>query len=149
MGAGALAGCGGTPAETSGTTPTTTSAPGTTQPPGSTPGGSPSGSVTGGSTGQAPAGVPVKKADVPVGGGTIRPDDDIVVTQPTEGEFHAFSATCTHQQCPLAAVRDGKIECDCHGSKFGLTDGEPEGGPARAPLAKKTVTQQGDSVYVS
>lgn len=134
VGAGALAACGG-PAATTSSPPQTSAA---------SPGGTP---ATGG-TGQ-PAGVKVAKADVPVGGGKLLPDDNLVVTQPTTGQFHAFSGTCTHQQCPLAAVRDGAIVCDCHGSKFSLTDGAPQTGPARSPLDTKTVTAQGEDLFIS
>ena len=38
----------------------------------------------------------ISATDVPVGGGTVLPDEKIVVTQPREGDFKAFSAICTH-----------------------------------------------------
>ncbi|HYF74354.1 MAG TPA: Rieske (2Fe-2S) protein, partial [Nocardioides sp.] len=75
-------------------------------------------------------------ADVPVGGGVIYADQKIVVTQPTEGEFQAFSSICTHQNCPVTAVKDGTINCTCHGSKFSIEDGSVATGPATKPLAK-------------
>lgn len=40
----------------------------------------------------APSGPSVATADVPVGGGVILDDAKYVVTQPTEGEFKAFSS---------------------------------------------------------
>src|SRR5215472_12634585 len=57
---------------------------------------------------------PIKVADIPVGGGAIFADQDVVVTQPVAGQFKAFSATCTHQACLVASVAQGKIICPCH-----------------------------------
>ena len=58
-------------------------------------------------------------------------DKDVVVTQPTAGEFKAFSATCTHQGCKVKSVADGVIVCPCHGSKFAIADGSVAAGPAK------------------
>src|SRR5258706_16467905 len=46
----------------------------------------------------------IKAADIPVGGGKIFPDAQIVVTQPTTGTFKAFTAVCTHQGCVVGKV---------------------------------------------
>lgn len=73
-------------------------------------------------------------SDIPVGGGTIFPDEKVVVTQPTQGDFKAFSAVCTHAGCPVATVADGTIQCPCHGSRFSIEDGAVEDGPAPDPL---------------
>jgi len=73
---------------------------------------------------------------VPVGGGTIYEKQKIVVTQPTKGEWHAFSAVCTHQDCLLADCEGGVINCGCHVSSFSLTDGSPLQGPATVALPK-------------
>ena len=59
-------------------------------------------------------------SEVPVGGGVILEDADYVVTQPTKGEFKAFSKICTHQGCPVAEVTGGNINCKCHGSQFSV-----------------------------
>lgn len=95
----------------------------------------------------AGAGLPV--STVPVGGGRILADEQIVVTQPTEGEFRAFSAVCTHQGCPVSSVSDGTINCPCHGSMFSIEDGTVVEGPASSPLAKKQVTVKGTRITVS
>lgn len=79
-------------------------------------------------------------ADIEVGGGRIFPEDNVVVTQPEEGVFKAFDATCTHQQCQVTRVSDGAIGCSCHGSRFSITDGAVEGGPARSPLPEVPIT---------
>ncbi|MEU6807313.1 Rieske (2Fe-2S) protein, partial [Streptomyces neyagawaensis] len=73
-------------------------------------------------------------ADIPVGGGKIFKDEKVVVTQPQEGDFKAFSAVCTHRACLVTTVEDGTINCPCHGSKFSVTDGAVENGPAQRPL---------------
>ena len=103
------------------------------------------------SGGTTPAGDSIPTSDIPVGGGAIYPDAKLVVTQPTAGEFKAFSAVCTHQACLVTKVDDGTIDCTCHGSKYSITDGSVEGGPAPKPLPEKTVTVSaaGDSLTVS
>lgn len=93
-------------------------------------------------------GTTVAAADVPVGGGTVLTDAGVVVTQPAEGEFKAFSYTCTHQGCPVSEVSDGGILCPCHGSRFSVEDGSVLDGPAESPLKAKTVSVAGDQVTV-
>jgi nitrite reductase/ring-hydroxylating ferredoxin subunit len=88
-------------------------------------------------------------ADIPVGGGVIFAEQDIVVTQPVAGEFKAFSATCTHMGCSVAEVVDGTINCPCHGSRFAVADGAPTAGPASRPLPEKAVAVQGGSVVLA
>jgi Rieske Fe-S protein len=66
---------------------------------------------------------PIKVSDVAVGGGVILANQNLVVTQPQEGQFQAFSATCTHQSCVVANISDGKINCTCHGSQYNIADG--------------------------
>jgi Rieske Fe-S protein len=89
----------------------------------------------------------IASADVPVGGGVILPDVQLVVTQPTAGVFKGFSFICTHAGCPVTAVQDGSIICPCHGSHFSITTGEPApGSPATRPLAAQAVTEQNGEV---
>ena len=104
------------------------------------------------STGQASAGAdsqnPValgKAADVPVGSGKIF--GDVLVTQPTAGDFRGFSARCTHAGCKVSAISGGTIGCPCHGSAFAL-DGSVTKGPAKRPLEAKSVRVQGDSIVL-
>jgi Rieske Fe-S protein len=91
----------------------------------------------------------IKVSDVAVGGGVILKEQNLVVTQPQAGEFQAFSATCTHQNCVVANISDGKINCTCHGSQFNVADGSVARGPATRPLTKKNVTVNGDTLTVS
>ena len=91
----------------------------------------------------------ISKATIPVGGGTIFADQKVVVTQPTSGDFKAFSAVCTHQNCVVSGVADGTINCACHGSKYDITTGAVKQGPATKPLPEKTITASGDGITVS
>ncbi|MFF7858504.1 Rieske 2Fe-2S domain-containing protein [Streptomyces sp. NPDC007904] len=84
--------------------------------------------------------------DIPVGGGTVLRDEKIVVTQPEEGDFRAFSAICTHQHCVVAEVSGGTINCACHGSRFRIADGSVEKGPATGPLPEEPITVRGNSI---
>ncbi len=88
-------------------------------------------------------------ADIPVGGGKVFADKQVVVTQPAAGTFAAFSAVCTHQGCTVDAVADGTINCPCHGSKFKIDDGSVANGPASQPLPKKAVTVTGGKVTLA
>ncbi|HEX6151614.1 Rieske (2Fe-2S) protein [Nocardioides sp.] len=94
-------------------------------------------------------------ADVPVGGGTILPDQKVVVTQPTAGDFKAFTAVCTHQGCLVGQVTDGTIQCPCHGSQFSIEDGSNVVGPSGSEagsvsdLAAVDITVEGDAIRLS
>lgn len=85
-------------------------------------------------------------SEIPVGGGKVFPDQKIVVTQPSSGQFKGFSAVCTHQSCVVADVGNGTINCGCHGSKFKIADGSVANGPASSPLAAAEITVQGGKI---
>lgn len=87
-----------------------------------------------------------KAADIPVGSGKIFAKKGVVVTQPTAGTFKAFSTKCTHQGCPVTKIKDGTINCECHGSKFKIDDGSVADGPASKPLAAKKISVEGDAI---
>jgi Rieske Fe-S protein len=91
----------------------------------------------------------IKAADVPVRGGTVIDSLKVVVTQPTEGDFKAFSAVCPHQGCTVAGVADNVINCACHGSQFDAATGAVTKGPANTGLEAKQVTVDGDGLTVS
>jgi Rieske Fe-S protein len=93
------------------------------------------------------AGSTIAKSDIPVGGGKIFPDLQTVVTQPNAGDFKAFTSVCTHQGCTVAEVVQ-TINCNCHGSKFSISDGSVVTGPATAPLAAKQVTANGNNLTI-
>ena len=106
-------------------------------------------SPTASETAAAPSGPSVATSEVPVGGGVILEDADYVITQPTAGEFKAFSKICTHQQCPVGSVEGGTINCPCHGSKYSIEDGSVVNPPAPQPLAEAQVTVSGGQVVVN
>ncbi|QIK66327.1 Rieske (2Fe-2S) protein [Nocardioides sp. HDW12B] len=94
----------------------------------------------------------VAAADVPVGGGVVLSDLNIVVTQPKKGEFRAFDSRCTHQNGTLSEPQDGIMTCPLHGSQFSV-EGEnlvgPNGEPAGSTPDLDTVdveVQGGDVV---
>jgi nitrite reductase/ring-hydroxylating ferredoxin subunit len=110
--------------------------------------------TSGGSSGGASQGSgggerTIATSDVPVGGGKILTAQQVVVTQPTKGDFKAFTAICTHQGCLVTRVQGGEIICPCHGSQFSIKDGSPTSGPAQSALASKKVSVEGDQISVS
>ncbi|WP_430791518.1 Rieske (2Fe-2S) protein [Actinoplanes sp. G11-F43] len=104
------------------------------------------GPAGGGSTGGGGT-VLVAAADVEVGGGVIL--DELVVTQPAEGSFKAFSNVCTHQGCKVSEIKNGSIICKCHNSLFSIQDGAPTSGPAKAPLAVTAIDVDGDNIVTA
>lgn len=113
-------------------------------------GGGDSGSSAGASTPTPKTGSALAAtADVPVGGGLILTDQQLVITQPTEGEFKAFSAVCTHEGNTVTGVEDNVIECSFHNSSFSAETGEVEGGPARTALAEVGVKVQGADIVAA
>ena len=143
MGAGAvgatavLAACG---TDSSGTNPNGTDFNNDPVPAGST-------AANGTSSGGGNGNVLVATSKVAVGGGVIL--DDLVVTQPAEGTFKAFSNICTHQQCKVTEIKNGQIVCRCHNSLFSIEDGAPTSGPAGSPLAETKVDVDGDNVVTA
>ena len=62
------------------------------------------------------------------------------------GDFVAYSAICTHQQCTVA-YKGGKMACPCHGSVYDPANGaEVLAGPAPSPLPEIPVKVEGGEV---
>ena len=85
----------------------------------------------------------------PVGGGKVIDAIKVVITQPTAGDFKAFSAVCTHQGCTVSSVSGGTINCACHGSTFDIATGAVTSGPATKALPAKTVTVGADGITIT
>jgi nitrite reductase/ring-hydroxylating ferredoxin subunit len=85
---------------------------------------------------------------IPVGSGTIFTGPKVVVTQPTAGEFKAFSAICTHMGCIVSQVANGTIDCPCHGSQYSIATGAVVGGPAPMPLPAENIKVSGGSIFL-
>jgi Rieske Fe-S protein len=141
--AGVLAACGGGDDTTSGDGAVQTSAATEPTPAESEPAEPSESPAEGSATGV------VAVADVPVGGGVIIAAEQVVVTQPAEGDFKAFGSTCTHQGCQVGEVADGEIKCPCHGSRYSIEDGSVVGGPAPEPLPEVGVAVEGDQVVLT
>jgi Rieske Fe-S protein len=106
-----------------------------------------SGSAGPGSTPSPVSGIPT--SGIPVGGGEILPNAAVVVTQPVQGTFKAFSAICPHEGCVVSEVVKNTIVCPCHGSTFDATSGDRLSGPAQTGLTRLTVTESGTTLAVS
>ncbi|ARX82478.1 iron sulfur protein [Streptomyces alboflavus] len=120
------------------------------EPPPSSPAASRSGGSPGKGGGAPPKGpVLARTSDIPVGGGKVFKDEKVVVTQPAEGDFKAFSAVCTHSGCTVRDVDDGTVNCPCHGSRFRVADGSVAGGPAPRPLPPRGIDVTGNSIRLT
>ena len=102
----------------------------------------------GGSTAGAQGSALTATSEIPVGSGMIFPEPQVVVTQPTAGEFKAFSAVCTHMGCIVNQISNGTIDCPCHGSQYSITTGDVVSGPAPRPLPAKQIKVTGDSIFL-
>ena len=72
-----------------------------------------------------------------------------VLVRLSSGEFMAYSAVCTHQQCTVA-YQNGKLVCPCHGSVFDPTAGAAvETGPATRPLPEVEVDVRDGKIFLA
>ena len=72
-----------------------------------------------------------------------------ILIRTQEGDFRAFSATCTHLECTVQYRDDlQRMWCACHGGQFDL-NGINVAGPPPRPLEQYTVNVAGDDVFVS
>jgi len=60
----------------------------------------------------------------------------VIVSQPSAGEYKAFSTVCTHQGCQVQVQDSNRIVCLVHG-------------PAESPLASYPVQEKGGKLFVS
>jgi Rieske Fe-S protein len=119
---------------------------------GATPAATGAASATGGAagagSGSGASDVLATTSEIPVGGGKIIAAKTVVVTQPTSGDFKAFSAVCTHMGCIVSKIANGTIDCPCHGSQYSIKNGAVVAGPAPAPLPAKVIKLSGDDIIL-
>lgn len=97
----------------------------------------------------AASGKLIATSKVPVGGGVVLPKRKVVVTQPTAGVFHVFSATCTHLGCLVNRVSDQVIQCPCHGSEFAISTGAVVEGPAASSLPARSFKIKKGKIFLT
>ena len=141
--ASAITACG---AGTSSSTPAAGNAAGTTGGAGTA---APASSAAAGGAGSSSAANGLAATSkIPVGSGMIFSGQQVVVTQPTAGEFKAFSAVCTHMGCIVNQISNQTIDCPCHGSQYSITTGAVVAGPAPRPLPAKQIKVSGGSIFL-
>jgi Rieske Fe-S protein len=134
-------GAGASSSSTASGTATTQAATGTTP-------AAPASSAAGGASSSAAGNALTATSKIPVGSGMIFPEPQVVVTQPSAGEFKAFSAVCTHMGCIVNQISNGTIDCPCHGSQYSIATGDVVSGPAPRPLPAKQIKVTGDSIFL-
>ena len=91
----------------------------------------------------APPKQTIDAKDVPVGSAVIV--GNFIITQPTSGVYHAYSATCPHQGAKISQVNGDTVTCTNHNSVFSITDGTPVSGPSRAGLMEAKLKTDGNN----
>jgi len=140
--AGAVSACSSGGSSSSASPPATA-----TVPPATGAASAPSTAAGGGST-AAQGSALTSTSEIPVGSGKIFASEKVVVTQPNANEFKAFSAVCTHMGCIVSTISGGTIDCPCHGSKYSISTGAVEGGPAPSPLAAQPIKVSGSNIFL-
>ncbi len=77
--------------------------------------------------------------DLKPGQGKVLEDKRMALYRDEQGELHALSSICTHEECNVEWNSSDKTwDCPCHGSRF-TADGHVMNGPAAEPLPKVDV----------
>jgi len=100
------------------------------------------------SSGGTSAAALASTGQIPEGSGMIFTAKQVVVTQPTAGEYKAFSAVWTHMGCIVSQISNGTIDCPCHGSQYSIATGAVVAGPAPRPLPAKLIKVTGESIFL-
>lgn len=91
-------------------------------------------------------------ADIPPGTGKNFKFGSIpaVITHTKDGEFHAFSAICSHLGCTVQFRPDHQqIWCACHGGCYDPSSGKNIAGPPPKPLKALKATLTDGKIVVS
>ena len=103
----------------------------------------------GGAEKQASGGQALARASEVGPGSAVKFEDSgspAVLVHLESGDFVAYSAVCTHQQCTVA-YKNGQLACPCHGSVFDPANGaQVVNGPAQRPLPEIPVEVRGGEV---
>jgi 3-phenylpropionate/trans-cinnamate dioxygenase ferredoxin subunit len=77
-------------------------------------------------------------------------EEDIVITK-LDGKIYAFQDRCTHDAFKLSEgeIKDGKIKCPRHGSRFDIKTGKALEMPAVLPVEHYKVKVENGIVYVN
>ncbi|WP_291314454.1 Rieske (2Fe-2S) protein [Corynebacterium sp. UBA2622] len=89
----------------------------------------------------------VAKTEVPVGSAVIL--DKVIIAQPTEGHFVAYSTTCPHEFKKITQVQGDIVRCTAHGSRFSIADGSVVNGPAVRGMRQVELAEQGDRLVAT
>jgi Rieske Fe-S protein len=104
----------------------------------------------GGTQRQPPGGQAIARTSEVAPGSAIKFEDSgspAVLIHLESGDFVAYSAVCTHQQCTVA-YRNGQLACPCHGSVFDpANSGQVVSPPANRPLPQIPVEVRGGEVF--
>jgi nitrite reductase/ring-hydroxylating ferredoxin subunit len=99
---------------------------------------------------QASGGQAIAQASEVAPGSAVKFKDSgqpAVLVHLQSGDFVAYSAVCTHQQCTVA-YKNEQLACPCHGSVFDPASGaEVVNGPAQRPLPEIPVEVRGGEVF--
>ena len=99
---------------------------------------------------QASGGQAIARASEVRAGSAVKFEDSgnpAVLVRLQSGDFVAYSAVCTHQQCEVA-YRNGQLACPCHGSVFDPTNGGAVvNGPATQPLPEIPVEIRNGEIF--
>jgi Rieske Fe-S protein len=94
----------------------------------------------------------VNAADVPLGGVHYfdypNSGEEALLLHLADGQFVAYSGTCTHLSCAVYWESDGgRLRCPCHDGEFSPQTGYPIAGPPNRPLPKIMLEQQNGVLY--
>lgn len=86
----------------------------------------------------------VAATEVPVGSAVFV--GNLIIAQPTEGEYVAYSRTCPHQGQTIDEIEGATVRCTAHNSVFSIQDGSVIEGLARDPLTEGDAEESGGTV---
>jgi len=72
-------------------------------------------------------------------------DDRAMLIHLPDGQFVAYSQTCTHLSCAVYFQQEeNRLYCPCHDGVFDVRTGEPVAGPPQRRLPRITLRRDGD-----